>query len=91
MNKKVTLHIHKFYSNGEIRFAAAPQRAEWMEDGGWEYLGATHVYDSERSDTEIALAGLAKEEDELVLEYQQRRGKIKEARSKLMALSCEKQ
>ena len=86
---KVTLHIHKFYRQGEVRFSADTERAEWMEDD-WEYLGAVEVDDSASSDTELALAGLAKEEDDLLLEYQQRRGMIKNARSKLLALTCEK-
>jgi hypothetical protein len=85
----ITLHIYKFYMSGEIRWDACTRRKEWMEDE-WEYLGTVEIEGSTKSDEEIVLAGLEKEEEELTAKYLVHKKRIEARRQELMALTCER-
>ena len=82
------LHIYKFYQVDEIRFHACEKRALWMEDD-WEYLGVVEVNDSSKSNTEIALAALKKEEEGITAQYLEAKQRIKTKRNELMAITCD--
>jgi hypothetical protein len=79
------LHIYKFYQVDEIRFHACEKRALWMEDD-WLYLGAVEVAASSKSDTEIALAALEKEEAGITAQYLEAKQRIEVRRQEFMAL-----
>jgi hypothetical protein len=79
------LHIYKFYQLGDIRFHACDKRAVWMEDD-WEYLGEVDVQDSSKSDAEIVLEGLRKEEEAITTKYLDEKGLIETRRREYMAL-----
>jgi hypothetical protein len=83
------LNIYKYWQeyNGSIGYTAFVDRQTAMERSGcgWVYLGEIDIDDQE-NDIEMALAGLAEEEDAAHKKYVQVKASIANKRSQLLAL-----
>jgi hypothetical protein len=90
MENTMKLHIYKYWmdANNAVQYIAERERKEWMEDEsstGWIYMGEVEVQDRGKSNTELALDGLAREEDSLYEASMARKSEIANKRAQLLA------